>query len=93
MAAYGFNRTLHKTLAAGVVDTVTMNTDFDAVEIMNLSPDPMYFKVNPVADFAPRDNDTEVLPGYSSATVAAPGRKTTIKIVSAIGGDYSMAAR
>lgn len=93
MATYSFNRNLHATLAAGVLDTVTMATDFDQVEIINLSANPLYFKVNAPADFAARAADTEVLPGSSAAIVAAPGRKTTIKLISALGGDYSVAAR
>lgn len=93
MATYSFNKNLHATLAAGVIDTVTMATDFDQMEIINLSANPLYFKVNATTDFAPRDADTEILPGHSAAVVRAPGRKTTVKLVSAVGGDYSVAAR
>lgn len=93
MATYSFRLSKHTTLAAGVVDVVTMEVDYTGVEVVNLSGSPIYFKVNSETDPTVRGDNTEVIPPYSSVITPMPGRVSVIKLISATAADYSVAAR
>lgn len=99
MASYTVVGSTHKTLAASVVDIVTLDADYAAVEIINRDPtSDLYVTVDGAAQTAPTvlgDSTFYVGPktarvvdqGYASTVGHLP---TTVRLISAAAIAYSV---
>lgn len=94
MATYNGVYTKHAQLAPSTVDTVTLNADYKAVEVVNRSGDfEIFFTVDGPAPTVAGD-DTHVLPAaISGLTVNAglsQGDPTFVKLISAGAAQYTV---
>lgn len=98
MANYSAKSAVHKTLVAATLDTVTLDADFQEVEVLNRSStDTIYFCADgvggPSSDGVPTvaGDNTEVAPPNSSATVRSRvGAVTVVKLISSGTPAYSV---
>lgn len=104
MASYTVTSAKHATLAAGVVDTVTITTDISGVEILNRGADLIYFTTTGATPTVGGDN-TYVVPAGgalridTTETIGAPSSggnpatlSTAVKLISGSATAYSVSA-
>lgn len=92
MANYSATRSVHKTLAAGVADQVTISGYRDQIEVLNRSAsDYIYFTTDGSAPAVAGDNTIAVPPG-GAVMVAASNESgaEVVKLISAGAPAYSV---
>lgn len=96
MATYSASSSVHKTLVATVVDTVTITGTAGYITVINRgagTPAPIYFTVgdNPAAPTA-EGNDTFVVLNLDKTVVKFDGTNTKVSLISAEAVAYSVIA-
>lgn len=88
MASYSVNRAKHATLAAGVVDTVTITNDYPLIEIENrdLNND-LWFTIDGSVPAAGADDVLHLGP---SMALTIPTKHKPAKLISTSGAAYSV---
>lgn len=83
MASYSAARAVHKTLTGTTVDTVTLASSADSVEVINRSgTDPLYVTVNGDVPTAAGDNTHIVLAGgFKEIPVPPTGSSIVVKVI------------
>jgi hypothetical protein len=91
VATYSGAASQHQTLAATVVDTVTLDADYDYVEVLNrASSGDIYFRVDGTAPTVAGAGCYVVQPGQSlQVLVKSPGN-TVVKLISSATPPYSV---
>lgn len=93
MASYEENRAVHKTLTSTTVDTVTLASRADSVEVINRTgTEPLYVTVDGSTPTAAGDDTHIVMPGgFKEIPVPAAGSSIVVKIIGS-GNAYSVEA-
>lgn len=88
-------RSTNGTLTATTVATVTLDADYDWVEVVNLSGSAaIYFTVDGTTPTVAGDN-TDLVPNVAGARVRvpAPGQTSTVKLISSGTPTYHVVGR
>lgn len=90
MTSYTVSTAKHATLAAGVVDTVTLGQDFNNVEVANHGAAAIYFTTEGATPTVAGDNTYQVAPGGALVVQPASGGNTVVKLISSGATAYSV---
>lgn len=93
MATYdGSSGSVHKTLSAGVADTVAFGRDAQNVEVLirsSTTADPVYFTVDGPAPTVEGDGTQVVMVGSALIAASTSGQLSTVRLISAAPAKYS----
>jgi hypothetical protein len=94
VATFTVKSAKHATLAANTVDTVTLQSDFREVEVLNRGGTELFFTVNGSAPSVTGDNCFVVLAGGALAVPAweVLDGATVVKLISASSCAYSVSS-
>lgn len=91
MATYSGARSQHQTLTANTVDTVTLNADFDEVEVLNRDTTSLIYFTADGSTPTVSGAGTYVVPAGGSLKVAVPtSGNSVVKLISAGAAAYSV---
>lgn len=81
MASYPAARAVHKTLTGTTVDTVTLSSSADFVEVLNYSlTDLLWVRVDGVTPVAAAD-DTHRIPPNRGKVIAVPANRASVEVL------------
>lgn len=91
MATYSAASTQHQTLTANTVDTVTLDGDYDTVEVFNRgSTGDIYFRVDGTAPTVGGAGSFIVTPGMSLIVDPPTSGNSVVKLISSGTPPYSV---
>lgn len=91
MAAYSGARTQHQTLATNTADTVTLDSDYDNVEVLNRATSgDIYFRVDGTAPTVGGAGSFIVTPGQALQVSVGSAGNTVVKLISSAATAYSV---